>query len=278
MPDENNRTEPEVSQAEAASTGEIRYELRVEDASGLATEYIDGAKTGQKVRVGDGLQESTPQTASPEDLEQLRRERDELRERYEQVEHHAHILTSPHFQQWVQERAEMGDLEPPRVPAATVADTAGYKLRASEECFPAVLDVLRLHASTMAPHEVEALSTNTKVFNMYYDRVKSELGDRVKTIRPAHIQPPAYAAPTTTTEMERLLRMKEVDRARVERPGPAQNPYSRDEDHDGAREFERAKKNLVKAHQGGSARDIEEAELKMVMARFAEPKQRKGGY
>jgi hypothetical protein len=275
---------------------EMSYTL-IPDSSGLAVEYINGVPTGSKVRVPEGMKESVhervtspdgvdsirevpggrglSQESDPDDLESIRRERDEMRARYESIAHLERVQADPIFRELVSERIERGEFLEALTPAPAPEDIIGYHKRAAEPESESILQAMREYAETLPEWQKYELQSNHKVWNQTYDRFRAGGAGALPPPRPAYGNRP----PLDRQTMEEVLRSKEVFNARVEPPGPAL-PEPPDENESAAKRYAKAKEFQRRAYAAGSPMDRENADLELVKTWFAAPKksQRRDNY
>lgn len=258
-----------------------RYEIRpVGPGHTHGDEFIDGEPTGERVPLrlygGEGVNVSAPSNTGPDELAEVRRERDDLRRQFDEAEPFLRAAGKPVMREILNEYVQRGELEPPRGPAHGIEDSAGYRMRVAEPEAEAVMEVMRLHADTLPEYEAQVLNSNPRAFNNAYDKIKATLGDRVNTIRPRSSGlPAAYPnVPMDRRTMETILRSKEVQNARVEPPGGSTPEYPAPElTHEKA--FQTARARLDRARQYGTPTQAADAETDLIAAYFDPPKPRR---
>ena len=251
-----------------------RFEVRqIAPGFNVGDEYHDGVLVGRvpldrypdSVVTMAGEPGATP--SNPDEVAELRRERDELKAQYEEIEPFGRMAQDRVFLEIVEEKISRGEMEPPWSPPPAPEDIVGYHKRIGEPESASILQAMQQYANTLPEWQRQELDSNERVWNAAFDRFKKAGAGSLPRPRPA-----AYGNPPLDRRtMETILRSKEVREARVEPPGPA-IPDPEDEGASVARNFARVKAQHQRTYAVGNAADRERADTALVEAWFREPK------
>jgi hypothetical protein len=233
-PEPEAAPEPEPEPEPPPTPEKHKYKLKVQGEE-IEREYTPEELVA-RLQMAEDYQKKTT------DLAEMRRK----------IEPFLPIIEKPAFKEWLDERIQSGEIEPPDQPARpNPEDVIGYKLREQEPDFEEIRGAMREWAATLPAYESDILATNHKAFNEAYDRFKTARQARMPQAPPP--PPPKVEAkeePKVDPKvMQKMIEAKEVakDRAKVEPPGgqPEEAPDPKKEWRRIDRELKKAVRNRV---------------------------------